>query len=667
MRLIENSAARNIFNNLKESESIPSMKDENFNETVLRDFRLFLMDKYGDELYKDVTDEDVNEYFTGMFYDIWDNDDLDSANAAEDIIRAEYHISDKSDFNESEDSERILSKLVKDLPDTVEYKGKTYQAFNVMSNDTTGATSKVYYCNMENTPNGDPQESNDYFFVVATLKKTDRGYKGVDHINYVEDLTEGVSNRKHITERASSKHKVIESVEEHDLSKDLFGDAAANRMSQKEKNLKRDLQYVRDIMSGKTVIDDKYHEELSLDTAKAWLRNDFIYVNELSSYSSDEVNKRLADAYPDIFSVNESAKLNEDSKIWSNTGTEDYYSNLSREEMIQEIKDNGWDEEEINGKPILDADDDELREFLTPYDIDLDYEDYENSILPMIENQCYGDYIVLTGIAANWRGKGEACKAIKLSELESYLMPSYDSHTVLYCDSQDNLYYTEATHDTPMGGTQMYLYGFYDETAYNNAEKELQKLFDDEDFDMYYFCDYLGYKETEALIKLGLLNPIKRDPHYVGRVDEGHKLTINNHKELKEEKQEPNCVIFYLNGKELGGHDLKNEFEGERESAKELFAYENGVKPEDIEERLEYRENMNESVKSKKSTKKQPKENKRVIMQQGNVTCFKENDNTYYVFENENDNEVEHDSEESAMHDFLERVGIDANAELKEK
>ena len=68
MRLIENSAARNIFNNLKESESIPSMKDENFNEAVLRDFRLFLMDKYGDELYKDVTDDDVNEYFTGMFY-----------------------------------------------------------------------------------------------------------------------------------------------------------------------------------------------------------------------------------------------------------------------------------------------------------------------------------------------------------------------------------------------------------------------------------------------------------------------------------------------------------------------------------------------------------------------------------------------------------------------
>lgn len=499
MRLIENSAARNIFNNLKESESIPSMKDENFNETVLRDFRLFLMDKYGDELYKDVTDEDVNEYFTGMFYDIWDNDDLDSANAAEDIIRAEYHISDKSDFNESEDSERILAKLVKDLPDTVEYKGKTYQAFNVMSNDTTGATSKVYYCNMENTPNGDPQESNDYFFVVATLKKTDRGYKGVDHINYVEDLTEGVSNRKHITERASNKHKVRESVEEHDLSKDLFGDAAANRMSQKEKKLKRDLQYVRDIMSGKTVIDDKYHEELSLDIAKAWLRDDFIYVNELSSYSSDEVNKRLADAYPDIFGVNESAR---------------YATNID------------W---ETDG-------DDEVKKEL-PKKVEIPQDVTEDTV-------------------ADW-----------LSDKYGWLVNSVSI--------------TEKANDI---------------------------------------------------------------------VD-----------------KKPNYVIFYLNGKELGGHDLKNEFEGERESAKELFAYENGVKPEDIEERLEYRENMNESVKSKKSTKKQPKENKRVIMQQGNVTCFKENDNTYYVFENENDNEVEHDSEESAMHDFLERVGIDANAELKEK
>ena len=638
MRLIENSAARNIFNNLKESESIPSMKDENFNETVLRDFRLFLMDKYGDELYKDVTDEDVNEYFTGMFYDIWDNDDLDSANAAEDIIRAEYHISDKSDyyddyeyddgdtnwdaeeeadalerfenrymgggngasFNESSKFlKEALDSSIDSIVDDVLLGNEVYVRLDEKdySSEEGSNIYKIEYSysieRPEDYDNGynsgwdrgqdeefdkkqderfekatKAYEEGEVFefncvkiedgkiqytgfcllkcFGIEELRHNLEYYKakriGVKTISSFEDLTEGVNkftesanDRYQVREfdgpgakfgvydtkqkkfiqkgskkvmiagcdelnkRANNKHKVKESVEEHDLSKDLFGDAAANRMSQKEKKLKRDLQYVRDIMSGKTVIDDKYHEELSLDIAKAWLRDDFIYVNELSSYSSDEVNKRLADAYPDIFGVNESAR---------------YATNID------------W---ETDG-------DDEVKKEL-PKKVEIPQDVTEDTV-------------------ADW-----------LSDKYGWLVNSVSI--------------TENANDT---------------------------------------------------------------------VD-----------------KKPNYVIFYLNGKELGGHDLKNEFEGERESAKELFAYENKVKPEDIEERLEYRESMNESVKSKKSAKKQPKENKRVIMQQGNVTCFKENDNTYYVFENENDNEVEHDSEESAMHDFLERVGIDANAELKEK
>ena len=638
MRLIENSAARNIFNNLKESESIPSMKDENFNETVLRDFRLFLMDKYGDELYKDVTDEDVNEYFTGMFYDIWDNDDLDSANAAEDIIRAEYHLSDKSDYyDDYEYDDGDTNWDAEEEADTLERFENRYMgggngaSFNESSKFLKEAldssidsivddvlSGNEVYVRLDEKDYSSEEGSNiykiEYSYSIERPEDYDNGYNsgwdrgqdeefdkkqderfekatkayeegevfefncvkiedgkiqytgfcllkcfgieelrynleyykakriGVKTISSFEDLTEGVNkftesanDRYQVREfdgpgakfgvydtkqkkfiqkgskkvmiagcdelnkKTSNKHKVRESVEEHDLSKDLFGDAAANRMSQKEKKLKRDLQYVRDIMSGKTVIDDKYHEELSLDIAKAWLRDDFIYVNELSSYSSDEVNKRLADAYPDIFSVNESAR---------------YATNID------------W---ETDG-------DDEVKKEL-PKKVEIPQDVTEDTV-------------------ADW-----------LSDKYGWLVNSVSI--------------TENANDT---------------------------------------------------------------------VD-----------------KKPNCVIFYLNGKELGGHDLKNEFEGERESAKELFAYENKVKPEDIEERLEYRESMNESVKSKKSTKKQPKENKRVIMQQGNVTCFKENDNTYYVFENENDNEVEHDSEESAMHDFLERVGIDANAELKEK
>ncbi len=79
---------------------------------------------------------------------------------------------------------------------------------------------------------------------------------------------------------------------------------------------------------------------------------------------------------------------------------------------------------------------------------------------------------------------------------------------------------------------------------------------------------------------------------------------------------------------------------------------------------------FNESVKPKKKKAKKEKkpkeEEKRVIMQQGNVTCFKENDNKFLVFENESDNEVEYKDQDSAMKDFMARVGVDPNGELTE-
>ena len=87
-------------NNMNES----SYKDDpDFENTVKRDFRLFLMDKYGDELYKDVTNDDINEYFTGMFYDIEDEDDLDASNEAEKIIRNEYNCLDSRDFSDDQE------------------------------------------------------------------------------------------------------------------------------------------------------------------------------------------------------------------------------------------------------------------------------------------------------------------------------------------------------------------------------------------------------------------------------------------------------------------------------------------------------------------------------------------------------------------------------------
>ena len=77
--------------------------------------------------------------------------------------------------------------------------------------------------------------------------------------------------------------------------------------------------------------------------------------------------------------------------------------------------------------------------------------------------------------------------------------------------------------------------------------------------------------------------------------------------------------------------------------------------------------NMNESAKPKKKKEsKEKKDEKRVVMQQGNVTCFKENDGKFLVFENENDNEVEYKDQDSAMKDFMNRVGVDPNGGLTE-
>ena len=84
----------------KVTESVSYKDDKNFEETVKRDFKLFLMDKYGDELYRDVDNDDINEYFTGMFYDIEDEDDLDAANEAEKIIRNEYNCLDSRDSSD---------------------------------------------------------------------------------------------------------------------------------------------------------------------------------------------------------------------------------------------------------------------------------------------------------------------------------------------------------------------------------------------------------------------------------------------------------------------------------------------------------------------------------------------------------------------------------------
>lgn len=71
--------------------------------------------------------------------------------------------------------------------------------------------------------------------------------------------------------------------------------------------------------------------------------------------------------------------------------------------------------------------------------------------------------------------------------------------------------------------------------------------------------------------------------------------------------------------------------------------------------------NLEESTKPKEK-----KEDKRVLMQQGNVSCVKEN-NIFKVFENEDENLSEYDNQDEAMKDALSRCSIDPDNELKDE
>lgn len=618
-----------------EEGSLINLNDPNFKDTLDRDFRIFIEGRYDiktneelEEKMKNITEEDINAYFTDMFYDIVDEEDLDSSNAGEEYIRDKY-LSSREEVSFDE-IERMMS-------DATTYD-ELYDAAALIQNPDIRANAEdmLDRCKRD----GDDV---DVAYSVTTTEYVD------PYRNEVNIFDESVKTIK------ESEETLKESDDEED------------DMDYYDKGIYKDIE--------ETLIDagfnvDRFTDAGVLTNNIGWEvsnENGHTQLSCLGSFYDPKYDKN-SDEYEgsdEDEDLDESAKtLKEGGQIWSNTATEDYYSNLTREEMIQEIKDNGWDEEEINGKPILDADDEELRDFLTPQDIDLDYEDYENSIEPMIEKQVYGDYIVLCGIAANWRGKGEACKAIKLDELKNYLMPNYDAHIKLMCDDQDNLYYTEANHDTPMGGTEMYLYGFLDETAYDNAEKEMQRMYKDDSFDMYYFCDWLGYSDAEELIKSGLLKNIKRDPQYVG-LTESKDLKVGD------------TITFYSNGyKEDGKFSNKKDILMTSKVTKVLpngavsCTDPQGVKSFDYiskDEILTVNGEKLEEAKKPKKKKKENKEDKRVIMQQGNVTCFKENDSTYYVFENESDNEVEYNNQEDAMQDFMERVGVNPEAELAEE
>ena len=147
------------------------------------------------------------------------------------IIVDSYHeeLIESKELKESDESIlRLVKKSIVNgkLPEEIEYKGKTYKQFNVMDSDNSGETSDIYYCNMENTPSGDPQESNDYFFVKVVLNKTENGYKGIKEVRFAEDLTES----KNLTEERLGNNTFTDKDEaEYYRNKELYHQSGLER------------------------------------------------------------------------------------------------------------------------------------------------------------------------------------------------------------------------------------------------------------------------------------------------------------------------------------------------------------------------------------------------------------------------------------------------------
>lgn len=210
--------------------------------------------------------------------------------------------------------------------------------------------------------------------------------------------------------------------------------------------------------------------------------------------------------------------IKESKKIWSSDQEDEYWSSKSLDELRQEFKDN-YDYEDVNGVPFEEATEEDFLDFFRPEDYDYAAEDFQEAILPEIEKQCFEDYIVFFGEAANWHSRGPAAKVSKTDKLMNFMYPEYDATTKIIVDN-GNLFFGEASHDVPTGYT-LGLYSFKDEASYSQAEELLKKYFEDEDFDMYYFEDWADFKCVEQLIQNNLLTPIKNTINdYTGNEEE---------------------------------------------------------------------------------------------------------------------------------------------------
>ena len=85
-----------------------------------------------------------------------------------------------------------------------------------------------------------------------------------------------------------------ESVEEKDLSKDLFGSEAEKRQSEADRALEKYLDLAREIKAGN-------NDTITLDSAKQLLKKAYIKAKGYYSFEPEEIDRRIAKDIPDLF------------------------------------------------------------------------------------------------------------------------------------------------------------------------------------------------------------------------------------------------------------------------------------------------------------------------------------------------------------------------------
>ena len=137
---------------------------------------------------------------------------------------------------------------------------------------------------------------------ITKIVNKGKGPKGPDDINtdevvYIgelEDLKKFLKDEEFEDSIFDEIELYTEAVEERDLSNDLFGTEADIRKTNDQRAYEKYLELTKEIMNGE-------NDVITLDSAKALLKNYYIKVNCLYSFEPEEIDRRIAKDLPEIF------------------------------------------------------------------------------------------------------------------------------------------------------------------------------------------------------------------------------------------------------------------------------------------------------------------------------------------------------------------------------